>query len=291
MAARRGLPRGLTLALVAVLAVAGCAHGGEETSSAPEADDTGPVHVHGLGVNPADGALFIATHTGLFRAPRGEPEAERVGESYQDTMGFTVVGADRFLGSGHPDAREISEGEPPLLGLIESRDAGEHWRRVSLSGQADFHVLRYVRGRIYGYDATSNRILVSRDSGRTWMQRTAPAPLIDLVVDPASASRLLAVAGDGLYRSRDGGASWLRVSRAAGFLAWPSTRRLLLVDGRGSIFASTDGGRAWDALGTVGGEPSAFIAVSERDLYAALHDGTVKRSRDGGRSWSVRSAP
>lgn len=45
--------------------------------------------MHGLGVNPTDGALFIATHTGMYRAERGERKAERVGERYQDTMGFT----------------------------------------------------------------------------------------------------------------------------------------------------------------------------------------------------------
>ena len=38
---------------------------GDETFSGVPAADPGPVHVHGLGVNPADGALFIATHTGL----------------------------------------------------------------------------------------------------------------------------------------------------------------------------------------------------------------------------------
>jgi hypothetical protein len=59
----------------------------EQTSEA----GPGPVHVHGLGVNPSDGALFIATHTGLFRAADGDGTAVRVGGSFQDTMGFTVV--------------------------------------------------------------------------------------------------------------------------------------------------------------------------------------------------------
>jgi len=33
--------------------------------------DPGPVHVHGLAINPADGALFIATHKGLYRIGQG----------------------------------------------------------------------------------------------------------------------------------------------------------------------------------------------------------------------------
>ena len=68
--------------------------------------------------------MFVATHTGLFRAGREQARAVRVAGRHQDTMGFTVVGPDRFLGSGHPDGRENL---PPFLGLIESRDAGASW--------------------------------------------------------------------------------------------------------------------------------------------------------------------
>ena len=80
-----------------VLAAAGLwrlSDDGRGTSAA----DAGPVHVHGLGIDPADKALFIATHTGLFRVGDGQSSAVRVGDSYQDTRGFTVVGENRFLG-------------------------------------------------------------------------------------------------------------------------------------------------------------------------------------------------
>lgn len=89
------------LALVAV----GCGSAENAPEPATSANgDPGPIHVHGLGIDPADGSLFVATHTGLFRTPAGEQRAIRVADRYQDTMGFTVVGPNRFLGSGHPDA-------------------------------------------------------------------------------------------------------------------------------------------------------------------------------------------
>ena len=69
--------------------------------------DPGPVHVHGLGVNPADEALFIATHSGLYRLDNAAGKPARVADRRQDTMGFTVVGPDRFLGSWHPDLEEM----------------------------------------------------------------------------------------------------------------------------------------------------------------------------------------
>jgi hypothetical protein len=53
---------------------------------------------------------------------------------------------------------------------------------------------------------------------------------------------------------------------------------------------SGDAGRNWRTRGTVGGQPAAFISHGS-DLYVALHDGTVRRSTDGGRSWTLRAAP
>ena len=136
----------------------------------PTTADPGPVHVHALGVDPADRSLFIATHTGLYRLEGDEQRAERVGDRYQDTMGFTVAGPNHFFGSGHPDLRDDL---PPLLGLIESRDAGATWTPTSLLGKVDFHALR-VRGRLLvGYDATSGQVLISRDRGGS--DRTAGA--------------------------------------------------------------------------------------------------------------------
>jgi photosystem II stability/assembly factor-like uncharacterized protein len=255
------------------------------------------VHVHGLGVNPADRALFIATHTGLYRVGQGEQKAERVGgDRYQDTMGFTIVGPNRFLGSGHPDVNEArEEGLPPLLGLIESTDSGESWEPISLLGEADFHVLRSMGRRVYGYDATNDRLLVSDDRGRSWDELQKPGPLVDLAVDPGNHKRLVAASAggleEGLFESRDAGRTWKRVGEAVGLLAWPRPDRLYVVVQGGLVFSSTDGGRRLRQAGDIGGAPAALLAQSPTELYVALHDGTIKRSSNGGASWAVRSTP
>jgi photosystem II stability/assembly factor-like uncharacterized protein len=254
--------------------------------------NAGPVHVHGLGVNPADNALFIATHTGLFRVGESAGKAARVGDSFQDTMGFTVVGEDQFLGSGHPDLRTDL---PPLLGLIESTDEGRTWEPISLLGDADFHVLRSAGRRVYGYDSSNDRLLVSEDAGRTWNEAERPAPLVDLAIDPTDERHVLAAGASdlaqGLYESRDSGQSWDRIGDAVGYLAWVSGGRLLLVDGSGGVFSSSDGGRRFDRRGSIGGQPAAFLGRTSEELYVALHDGTIKRSVDGGSTWTVRSTP
>lgn len=293
-----------TYALIFLLlaGLAGC--GGDDTddSAPPEPDgagptieDPGPIHVHGLGVNPKDGALFVATHTGLFRAPEDEPTAKRVADRYQDTMGFTVVGPDRFLGSGHPDAREEL---PPYLGLIESDDAGRSWREVSLMGDADFHVLEAADRRVYGfgsdYSSQAQEFLVSDDGGRSWDKRSPPGALLSLAISPDDVDVIVASveggpAPDGVYASDDGGKTWAARTEDLGLLAW-NGQGLYLIDGSGQVSASGDGGSSWNDVGEIGGQPAAFEAAGD-DLYAALHDGTVKRSTDGGSTWSVRSRP
>ena len=293
----------LTVTLGLLALAAGCGGDGDdpenterEPGAGPTIEDPGPIHVHGLGVNPDDGALFVATHTGLFRAPEGEPTAKRVADRYQDTMGFTVVGPDRFLGSGHPDGREDL---PPFLGLVRSNDAGQSWQEVSLMGKADFHVLEASGSRVYGfgsdYDTQEPRFLVSNDGGKTWDRRSPPGGLVSLAISPEDPARVVAAVeggpgDDGLYSSSDAGGGWQPLTDDVGLLAWTKSGLLFLTDASGRVSQSGDGGRSWEEAGEIGGQPAAFEAASD-DLYAALHDGAIKRSTDGGRTWTVRSTP
>ena len=277
--------------LVAALVVVGCGEGPSETPEAAS-EDPGAVHIHGLGVNPADGSVFVATHTGLFRAPPGETRARRVGDRYQDTMGFAVVGPDRFLGSGHPDGRESL---PPFLGLIESRDAGATWRAVSLEGEVDFHVLEASGPRIYGYgsdfDSRQPRFLTSVDRGRDWRPLQAPEPLISLAISPSDEQSLIVSGERSLHSSSDGGRSWSELEGpSAGLVVWTSGG-VVLVDLDGQVWSGGKLDGRWRPIGDVGGPPAALDSGPAAELLVALHDGTIKRSSDGGRSWTVRARP
>ena len=269
---------------LAVVFAGGC--GAESSPPALGVADEGAGHIHGLGINPADRSLYIATHAGLFRAAPNQRTAERVGDRRQDTMGFTVVGPDQFLGSGHPDARDHL---PPLLGLIRSNDGGKKWTPVALLGEADFHVLRTAGPRLYGFDATQGRLMVSANGGRSWQQSRPPGALVDLAVDPGDSSHIVAAADGGLFASRNAGRTWRPVAGPdrVGLLAW--TDALILIDGGGETHRSTDAGRSFDRVGRIAGRPAA-LASHGRDLYVALHDNTVKVSRDGGRSWNMRAS-
>jgi hypothetical protein len=277
------------LAATTVLAACGgddptFAGGGQESASVQE--ESALQHIHGLGVDPADGQLFIATHNGLFTAPEGDRTPNKVGETTQDIMGFSVIGPNRFIGSGHP---ALDQNLPPHLGLIESSDGGKTWKNVSLLGEADFHVLQSAGDQIYGFDGLQGRLMVSSNGGRNWQQRTPPAGVFALAIDPDNSSRIVVSTERGLFVSKNEGRAWRALSQdLGGLLAWPNEDRLYLVDGQGQVQVSSDGGDNWQTRGDIGGQPAAFMA-HEDELYAALVDGTVKRSTDGGATWNVRT--
>ncbi|WP_143591602.1 hypothetical protein [Thermoactinospora rubra] len=158
--------RAVVAAAVAFLATA-CS--GQPQNATPSPDDPGIGHIHGLGIDPADGTLYIAGHYGLFQV-RSTSTATRVADRIQDHMGFTVIGPNTFLASGHPGAHDMAAGGAPHLGLIRTTDAGVTWTTVSESGTADFHALQPAGTVLYAYDSQTSRVRRSTDEGRTWIQ-------------------------------------------------------------------------------------------------------------------------
>jgi photosystem II stability/assembly factor-like uncharacterized protein len=232
-----------------------------------------------LGINPADGALYIATHRGLWRAPEGLGQPQPVGDTRHDLMGFTVAGPDRFLASGHPG---VPGDLPAQLGLQRSTNAGRSWQPVSLLGRADLHILRAAGQRVYGVDSGTGALLTSHDGGRSWDQRTPPAPMFDVAVAPGRSARLVAATEQGLFASADMGRTWrLLRDDTAGLLAWPAEESLYVVGADGAISRSSDGGRRFEGIGSVGAQPESFAAHGPRELYAA----------DGGATWQSRTTP
>lgn len=256
-------------------------HDGAEPESPTELS-----HVHGMGVNPADSQLYVATHEGLFVLDENGG-VRLVGEGHQDTMGFTIAGDDHFLASGHPAPDE--EGPSPL-GLIESTDAGLTWESVSLGGEVDFHVLRYAHGMAYGVDAFSGQLLVSEDLVN-WEAR-GPAQLFDLAVNPLNPDFIMGTGPEGLVRSLDGGRTWDPVqAEPMVFLHWSNNGLLRGVGPNGEIYVNYDEGVTWEpAVETVEASPTAFTAVGD-ELFLATDDGRILSSADWGWSWDEAFRP
>lgn len=278
----------LAAALAATaIATAGCtdAAGGSPTPPAAGVAEPGFGHIHGLGLNPADGHVYAATHHGVFQLDDGD--AQRVADHYQDTMGFTITGPDRFLASGHP---ALDQEGPPHLGLIASDDAGQSWEPVALQGEVDFHALSVVGDTVYGWDSTAGTVMRSDDAGASWVEG-AQLPALDLDVNPADPAQALATSPDGLLESRDGGLTF-----APAEVQPP--RPLVFVDhlpasaAAGPVLAGADAGgaiwtwdgTAWSEVGSLPSAPQAFT-VAEPARWLAATDSGVFTSSDRGASW------
>ncbi|MGC9538590.1 F510_1955 family glycosylhydrolase [Streptomyces sp. UG1] len=240
-------------------------------------------HIHGLGIDPADGRLYVATHEGVI-AVKDDGSAARVGDT-ADYMGFTVAGPATFLGSGHP--AEHSEGHANR-GLIKSTDAGRTWQTVSLGGEVDFHALDYAHDTVYGYDSTHGMLRVSKDDGKTWDERAELAAL-DIAVSPEDPDVVLATTENGVARSTDGGKTFAAgTAPVLAYLSWATPDALYGVDPAGGLHRSTDSGTTWKKAGTVpGGRPQALTALDTDRILAATQEG-VYESRNGGASFTER---
>ena len=284
---QRGMLAGGVAVVAAVALGVALVAGGEDGAGARNttaADTPASISdVHGVGVNPADGALYIASHNGLYRSESGAASATRVDGPEQDLMGFSVAGPDRFVASGHPGPGQSG---PSGLGLIESRDRGATWKPISLSG-TDLHLLRAAGDAVYAFDG---RLRASADGGRTWEERQAPAELIDLAIDPSDGDRVLASTGSGVQISTDAGRTWKPTGlKEPVLLAQGVSQRPKAITGEGAVQRSLDGGVTWAPTGSAGMQPAAFAADRDGNLYVAGPDGAVDVSTDGGRTWSPRS--
>ncbi|MGW2561535.1 F510_1955 family glycosylhydrolase [Streptomyces sp. NPDC001514] len=282
----------IAAAAVITLALAGCStdsdtgthadapgtsHDAQETSHTPIR------HVHGLGIDPADQQLYVATHDGIFTRGK-DGTAVRVGTSKDDFMGFTVANAKTFLASGHPAP---SASGPANRGLIESTDGGKTWKTRSLAGEVDFHALDYARGTIYGYDSTNALLRVSKD-GAAWDDR-AQLQALDIAISPEDADTVLATTADGIAKSTDGGRTFATGKQPVmAFLSWATPEALYGIDDAGRLSRSDDGGTTWQKTGTVpGGQAQALTAVDAQHVLAATQNG-VYESQDGGKNFTKR---
>jgi hypothetical protein len=269
----------LVLFFVGSLLLLEATKGGDGGDAARHLDSGADLsHIHGIGVNPADGRVYVGTHRGVFQVLEQQPPV-LVSDQVQDFMGFTVAGPNHFLASGHP-----GHGSSASVGLIESTDAGATWTSRSMEGQADFHSLQARHGFVYGYDYATGEFMATADL-ESW-DRRSHVGLGDFAVSPADQEVIVGVTDRGVIRSQDGGRSFTAPAGPVLLLvSWADDGALVGVTPGGVVHVSGDGARTWDARGTLNGTPEAVEAASGRETYAAA-DSAALVSRDGGRTFA-----
>ena len=255
--------------------------------------------VNSLDVDPRSGAILLSTNRGLFRIERGSQRALRMRSEVEagpdrGTTGrfltFAANGSSGLLGSGHPNG---GNDLPPYLGLMASRDGGRSWSVLSRLGLADLHVIRPAHGRVYALDAVLDGLLVGDPRGRRWSELRTPRPrMLDLEVDPGDGDYLLASDKESIYRSEDRGRNWRPIARGRSpRLAWPPGGPVYRADSDRRVLVSSDRGVSWKLASLLDGEPWRLKALGAKRLLAALGDGSVLETTDGGREWKDRFRP
>ena len=262
-------------AVALVITLTGCNNPGPAPSQSSGEEYVG--HVHGLGVDPADQTLYVASHGGVFRLQDGR--LQLVAGRAQDTMGFTVVGPNHFVGSGHPDPTDLEQ--PNHLGLIESRDAATTWAPQSLAGEADFHALEQAGDALYGYDSQSGALLRTTDN-KTWTP-VLNAEVADLAAHPTRPGPVLALTREGLVRADRGNQTALPVPTGLVQVEWPTADLLVGVTRVGSLYRSSDAGRSWVTRAQAPGQVQAFDA-GPGTWHLATDEGLFS-STDQGLTW------
>jgi photosystem II stability/assembly factor-like uncharacterized protein len=176
------------------------------------------------------------------------------------------------------------------VGLYESIDGGRTWVFATLEGDDAMNLARVSNGTVW--TAGHELFAKSEDGGRTWSDvRPDGLPSLDIhgfAIDPTNPARLYAaVAGEGLYRSTDGGKRFQLVSNevgAAAFgLAATPDGRVLAAEPRRGLFASDDGGVTWQTI-LEGGIVAVAVNPAEPDTILATGS-AIRLSTDGGESW------
>jgi photosystem II stability/assembly factor-like uncharacterized protein len=158
-------------------------------------------------------------------------------------------------------------------------------------------------------------ILVSGDGGNSFKDKShgVDEDVHSIQVDPDSPNHLFAMTGGGLFRSRDGGHRWEKLTNGLERwyiipLVFVSTGSNLLCLGAGNtpppvwrtrgadaaIYWSEDGGDNWkiaDGPFPLQGMISSIIAHTDNPehLFAGTTDGVLLRSSNGGKVWRIAS--
>jgi photosystem II stability/assembly factor-like uncharacterized protein len=251
----------------------------------------GGCHSKGLGRTVVSSALALAGAIGLA-ACGGSDSPGGAGASAGGSLASVV-------GDRHVHSLIVDREDPARLllgvhgGLYVSADAGRTWDLAELEGDDAMNIASAAEGAplwVAGHEVLER----SDDDGATWDPvRPDGLPGLDIhgfAVRPDRPTEIVAaVAGWGLYRSRDGGASFALLSTQVGpsvfGMALTADGALFAADPGQGLLVSADGGRTFRV--GIQGQGLVSVAAAPRRPRLVLAGGQpgVVVSRDGGDLW------
>lgn len=188
-------------------------------------------------------------------------------------------------------------GPRPITGEFWSGDDDASGRVVDIAVDPSNPLRAYIA-------SASGGIWRTLDGGASWIPLTDELPNLNhgcVALDPSDPQVVWAgtgeyttqSAGDGVFRSPDGGGSWVRAATTAQvgitcsqLLVDPTDSDTVHLTGAAGYSRTTDGGTSW--VSTLSGAASglAMDAGDPLRLYLGRHGDGIYRSLDGGSAWT-----
>jgi photosystem II stability/assembly factor-like uncharacterized protein len=184
--------------------------------------------------------------------------------------------------------------------ILVTEDGGHHWRVLGESWNRDLSAVARVDDALWYAGTGLGKVYRTTDSGRTWSHRGTRDAVAALIAFPSAdvgyatgpISHPHAPYGYGLFKTRDGGVSWRRLSTEvpgrATQLVFVSEESGFVAGQRGILMCTIDGGETW-ALASLAVKPSfERLLFPTPDVgYAVGSRSTIMNTIDGGNTWTV----
>jgi photosystem II stability/assembly factor-like uncharacterized protein len=202
-------------------------------------------------------------------------EVKNAGCAYPTSLLRDMARPNRLFWTG-VQTTACQRGHEDSCHNFRSTDGGASWRCLTAIRRESFQgLVPDPRNPAVYYAVGFEGVFKSADSGQTWSQTAFPGPAITLVISP---NGTLWVGSEiGLFRSRNGGATWERIE--SGLLSGtsfpfvviaPSNPSVLYAQGARydqegpftDLYVSTDGGTSWRRLTKAGLPPAGYYGFS-----------------------------
>ncbi|MHB1169014.1 MAG: VPS10 domain-containing protein [Longimicrobiales bacterium] len=290
--------------------------------------------IHDIEVHPsAPATVLLGTASGgLWRSVNNGTTWDPVFDDQPvATFGdVTIAPSDPrivYAGTGEQNNRQSTSWGN---GVYRSDDGGVTWRHLGLDGthhtgrvlvdpRDPETVLVGALGNLWAPGAERG-VYRSTDGGRTWQQTLFVDTLtgvVDMELHPSNPDVVYAAAyqrlrtpwgfngggaGSGIYRSRDGGVTWQKLTNGLpaapigriGLATTPASPDVVLaiVEHReeGGVYRSEDGGSTWTRVNSLNPRPMYYSHIfldPTTDQRAYMLATQIYKSEDGGRNWEM----